>query len=155
MSIQPPLRDIHLPPEPGAWPPSVLALAALAMVLALLGLATTVLWRRLARRRRLRTLARFFDAQLEEARSEEERLQRASICLRRAVAHWRPGMVATTGTAWLEFLDAGDPARPFSQGPGQLLAEGPFRARLEPGATQAAIELARGRVLEWGAGDGA
>lgn len=146
----PQLRDIHLPPEPGGWPPTLATTLVLAVGLVLLGLLLAWCWRRLAARRRAQALARFFDQQVASARNEDERIQRASACLRRVVARRHPGVVAATGPDWLEVLDAGDPAHPFSRGPGRLLAEGPFRGSLQPGEAQAAIALARVRFLQWG-----
>lgn len=150
MRMGPQLRDIHLPPEPGWWPPAPVAAALVALlVLALAGLLVW-LWRRFARQRRRRGLARFFDQHVASAGSEDARLQRASACLRRAVLRHSPGVVSTTGAAWLAVLDADDPTHPFTAGPGRLLAEGPFRGGLQPGEAEAAIALARMRFLQWG-----
>lgn len=150
MNAGPQLRDIHIPAEPGWWPPTFAAVLVFAV--ALVALVLLVAWaaRRLARRRRVRALGRFFDRELARADSEQERLQHASACLRRAVSRAHPDAVATTGASWLQLLDGDDPARPFSTGPGRLLADGPYRVALSPGEGEEAIGLARARFVQLG-----
>jgi hypothetical protein len=144
------LRDIHMPAEPGWWPPTVTTFIVLLMGVVLLAAGMAWLWRHLARHRRARALASYFDGHIASAASEDERLQRASACLRRVVARRHPEAVAKAGAAWLAVLDGDDPGQPFSAGPGRLLADGPFRGGFKPGEAQAAIELARARFLQWG-----
>lgn len=150
MTTGPGLRDIHLPSEPGWWPPTLPTVVALSVALVVLAVLATWAWRQLSRRRRALGLARFFDSHIESAGTEDERLQRASACLRRVVARRHPEAVATTGAKWLAVLDGDDPGKPFSTGAGRLLAEGPYRGGFQPGEAQAAIALARRRFLQWG-----
>lgn len=153
MNAGPRLRDIHLPPEPGWWPPTAATTLVAIVALALLAIAAAWLWRRMARWLKARALARFFDREVAHADAGPQRLQRASACLRRAVSRAHPGEVATTGQAWLALLDGADPTQPFSTGPGRLLAEGPFRDDVGTEEAQAAIALARARFIQLG-GDG-
>nr|WP_187265984.1 DUF4381 domain-containing protein [Alkalisalibacterium limincola] len=152
MTAGPQLRDIHLPAEPGWWPPTLVALLLLAIALVVLVAALAWLGQRVRRWREVRRLARFFDDEVAVARNDGERLQRASSCLRRAVARTRSEAVALTGEAWLAVLDGDDRSHPFTRGPGRLLAEGPFRGDVAPGEADAAVLLARARFIRLGAG---
>lgn len=152
MTTGPQLRDIHLPAEPGWWPPTLLAVLLLAVALLALAAALAWLWRRVSRWREARRLAGFFDHEVAFAGNDGERLQRASSCLRRAVARSRPDAVALTGESWLALLDGDDRSHAFTRGPGRLLAEGPFRGDVQPGEASAAVALARARFIRLGAG---
>ncbi len=128
-----PLRDIHLPapvswwpPAPGWWALAGLALAAVALVL--------VLRRRRARARTtLRALAR---AQLQALRRRHQvqpdpqaLVRGLSELLRRACLGLYPRheCAALTGEAWLALLDRTLGDGRFSQGPGRVLADAPYR----------------------------
>lgn len=142
-----PLRDIHLPAPVSWWPPAPgwWALAAL-----LLGAALLALWLR-ARARRpvplrasalsaLGALEREWQADRDDARLVREvsaLLRRVSLSL-----HPRARTASLTGEHWLGFLDSvlGDTA--FSQGPGRVLADGPYRRAPEVEGAQL-LALAR------------
>ncbi len=127
------LRDIHLPPDPGWWPPSfgwwVLALAA----------ATLLAWgvwsaiRYYQARRPLR-LARSHLAGLQSAYSagEMSALEFVHACnelLKRLLvrAMDRGEYAVMTGTDWLAALDELGGNRFFSEGHGQVLGNERFQ----------------------------
>lgn len=123
------LRDIHLPPPPGLWPPAPgwwLAGSVCA--------AAAALWllRRHLRRRPLREalheLAVLADA--HAASPDAVQLARGVSRLLRRYALWRfphAGAAGLTGAAWLRFLDAHGGAGSFAGGPGALLETLPYR----------------------------
>jgi hypothetical protein len=132
MSPGPVLRDIHLPTEPSWWPPA----PGWWLLAALLCFALAWAWRVFAHGRRLRRLRRALHGQLDALRREQvdgaAQVAAMSLLLRRAAKRYAPQALALRDEAWLRFLDADDPARPFSQGPGRLLLDGPYRPRVDP-----------------------
>lgn len=131
----PALRDIHLPDAPGFWPPAPgwWILAVLVLVFACL------LWRALrphlarrAWRRQLAAELQRVDQQHPPATHATEHVAALSVLLRRLAIRHDAANAALTGEAWLAFLDGADPARPFANGPGRLLLDGPYRPRVEP-----------------------
>jgi hypothetical protein len=140
----PVLRDIHLPPEPSWWPPApgwwLLALLALALL-------AWGAWRWQARRRRARAravLVREFETARREHPSNSAaaaQVAALSLLLRRAARHYAPHALSLRGEDWLAFLDADDVRRPFRDGPGRLLLDGPYRAQVD-GAEADALALA-------------
>lgn len=128
------LRDIHLPPPPPWWPPApgwwLLAVLTVAL-LVLCGWWLVRAWRQ--RRRRCLMLL-----MLDELESElvhdpaPQRLAGLSALLKRLALkrHPRLDVAALSGASWLAFLDrtGGDGA--FARGPGRVLADGAYRARL-------------------------
>ena len=129
-----PLRDIHMPAAPGWWPPApgwwVLAV--------FLVVAAAALWwvRRGGGSLSAAAAARQEVARLRAAAPQIEPSQlvrELSVLMRRAAISFYPRteVAAITGEAWLQFLDRSLPGRPFSRGPGRLLAELPYR----PGVT--------------------
>jgi hypothetical protein len=128
-----PLRDIHLPTPIGWWPPAPgwWLLAALTVLLAA---ALTWLWRR-HRRRRWRRAALRGLARLEQSpeRGGAAWLAQLSRLLRRAaLSHFpRQECAGLNGAAWLAFLDRPLADRPFAEGAGRVLADGPYRPAVE------------------------
>ncbi len=125
-----PLRDIHLPPDIGFWPPAPgwwLLLAGLVLV------ALGGLWlirfrqRRHYRRLALRDLARLeASVNIELAASLSRLLRQAALC------HFaRQEVAGLQGVAWLKFLDRPFNDAPFSEGVGQVLADAPYRPAAE------------------------
>lgn len=146
----PQLADIHLPAEPSWWPPAPgwwLLAILLLVVFAVLGWW----WHRRLRRARLRQmLAVELDTALAltGAPGDEARQVAAlSMLLRRAAVRFSPSAAVLQGDAWLQFLDAGDPSKPFSEGPGRLLLDGPYRAHVDAAAARALAECVRPRLM--------
>lgn len=144
------LRDIHLPPAPGVWPPAWgwwLLVLVLLVTLAWMGLW---LWRLFEmRRQRARLLALL--GQFDRADADDigpaflagiSRLLRRIALLR----YPRSQVAALSGTDWLRFLDRSGGAGRFERGPGRMLADGPYMRELgETVDRRALIELVR----EW------
>ena len=130
------LRDIHLPGAPSLWPPAPgwWVLAVLVLVLLAWG------GRALLRRRRIRQQReRVYDAlaALQTGFSHDrspEQLSRISELMRRlALMRFPRSEVASlSDAAWLHFLDTTGGQGRFSEGPGRILAEGPYRRELPP-----------------------
>lgn len=124
------LRDIHLPPPPGVWPPApgwwLVALAILASGLALR-------WRSASRRRPLRAALDEIDRLAGAYRLDADAVQLASgiSAVLRRYAHLRFPDATTaglTGADWLRFLDERGGNGAFRDGPGAALASLPYRA---------------------------
>ncbi len=127
------LRDIHLPAEPGFWPPApgwwILAVLLLAL---LLWLARITLHRYRLRRQRQRILAMLDDLEQDSNTVTPQRIAHISSLLRRLalMRHPRRRVAALTGTDWLHFLDESGGDGRFSHGPGEVLASGPYQPTL-------------------------
>jgi hypothetical protein len=122
-----PLRDIHAPAPPGVWPPAPGWWVLAGVGLVLLGFGLWWLYRRyrLARRRR-----RILDqlAGLPGRATGALLAAEVSALLKRvALARYpRTEVASLTGTPWLELLDRTGGGGRFVQGPGRVLAEGPY-----------------------------
>ncbi len=127
------LRGLHLPLEPGWWPPApgwwLLA------ILILLSLFTIVWqWRkwRDASRWKIAALAEYhsvWSMPVETAGQRAEKIQRCSVLLRRVALVLQPrvGIAGTTGENWLRQLDTLSRSNAFTQGPGRVLLDMPYR----------------------------
>lgn len=124
-----PLRDIHLPSPVGWWPPApgwwlLLALAVMIIV--------GLLWLRRQfirpdiRKTALRELRCLQD---DHALPTAERMRQLSVLLRRIClsAYPRQDSASLVGDAWLRFLDQPLGNQGFSQGPGSVLIDAPYR----------------------------
>ncbi|MCF6281018.1 MAG: DUF4381 domain-containing protein [Candidatus Polarisedimenticolaceae bacterium] len=142
--IQPPapalqLKDIHTPGLPELWPPAPGWWLVAMVALALLIWASFALRRHLQlRRQRAEVLALL--TQLEEAFDPSQaahHLAELSILLRRvALTRFpRQRVAALTGSAWLKFLDETGGNGQFSNGPGAILATGPYQSDIEADIT--------------------
>lgn len=146
----PQLADIHLPAAPSWWPP---APGWWLLALLLLALSVALAWwlRRRTQRARLREMLRIeLDTALTltAAPGEEARQAAAlSTLLRRAALRFAPQAASLQGEAWLHFLDAADPAKPFSEGPGRLLLDGPYRASVDAEAARALAACVGPRLM--------
>lgn len=124
------LRDIHLPPPPGLWPPApgwwLVALAILAAGLALRR-------RRASRRRPLRDALNEIDRLAQTYRIDADAVRLAggiSTVLRHYACLRFPDatIAGLTGAEWLRFLDERGGNGDFRDGPGAALASLPYRA---------------------------
>jgi hypothetical protein len=147
MNAGPELRDIHLPAEPGLWPPApgqwLLALLALLALAWLIRRGWRAYRRRLQHRRWLRVLS---EINADPARSPGERVAAASELLRRAAREVRPQAAALVGQDWINFL-AGLGGEADRQGL-RILAEAPFRPQLDSAQAEQALRSASER-LPW------
>lgn len=127
------LRDIHLPAEPGFWPPAPGWWILAVVLLALLFWVTRIGLRRYRlRRQRQRILAMLDDLQRDNNAVTPKRIAQISSLLRRLalMRYPRQRVAALTGRDWLRFLDESGGNGRFSQGPGQVLASGPYQPTL-------------------------
>lgn len=144
------LRDIHLPAAPSFWPPAPGWWVLAALLLLLLAWAARVLWKRQrVRRQRQRVLDAL--ARLEGDLASEptpEALALVSALLRRlALSRFPREQVAVlTGDAWLTFLDRSGGQGRFANGPGRVLASGPYKRRLPTGVDTVGLTAL---VREW------
>ena len=140
------LRDIHPGAAPAWWPPAPGWWLLLALVLVF---AAACAWWQHRRRSRLRRIARLFDEGVGAAREPALQVAAMSELLRRAGHRRDPQADKLQGEAWLAFLDGGEASRPFTEGCGRLLLEGPFRRDVDPGQVADLREVARRRFLAW------
>ncbi|VAW82535.1 FIG00657500: hypothetical protein [hydrothermal vent metagenome] len=128
------LRDIHLPAEPGFWPPApgwwILAALLLVLLVWVVWFATR---RYRLHRQRQRILAMLGELEQETGdKATPEKIAQISILLRRLalMRYSRQRVAPLTGKDWLNFLDESGGQGRFSQGPGQVLATGPYQPAL-------------------------
>jgi hypothetical protein len=127
-----PLRDLHLPDPVGWWPPApgwwvLFGLVALAILFVLY--RAWVRWRmNAARRIALAELARL-EGSWRNAPNPVLLATRLSELLRRTMLAYAPrkDVAGLTGQAWLQWLDRGLDEKPFTEGPGRLIRELPYR----------------------------
>lgn len=122
------LKDIHTPEAVGWWPPAPLWWLLALMVLLLLGWQ---LWR-LHKKRAHNRYRRQALALLQDIPSEasSEQCQAVNQLLKRtAISAFGERCSHLSGDQWLAFLDATLPGSDglFSEGPGRVLASGPYR----------------------------
>lgn len=126
------LRDIHLPAEPGWWPPApgwwLLTLIVLAVLTTLAH--HTKKWRAksLPRRRALHRLAEL-QSRSDQGCDPVSLIGDLSTLLRRtALARYpREDVAGLTGQNWLRFLDRSGDTDQFTVGPGECLMSAPYR----------------------------
>ena len=68
------------------------------------------------------------------------------MLLRRVAKKHAPAALLLRDDEWLRFLDAGDAARPFSEGPGRLLLDGPYRPRVDAAEADALAHVVQRRL---------
>ncbi len=140
------LRDIHLPPDPGLWPPAP-GWWVLAALLVLVAVALVVWRRRAARRRRPQREALEKLAALRRALDEGEAPHRiaaesASLLRRAALDEFPHREVAgLVGPAWLEFLDAHGGGPGFATPEAQRLVTAPYAPRAGAEEAESMIDL--------------
>lgn len=126
-----PLRDIHLPGPVPWWPPAP-GWWILTAVLVVIFVVTV--WRFFRHRSRYRRAAarelRQLAAAYKDGGDAAAMVKGLSTLLRRAAitAGHRYDIAPVSGAQWLQWLDDGFDDKPFTQGPGAILADGPYRA---------------------------
>jgi len=132
------LRDLHLPAEPGAWPPAPGWWIAALLLLALAALA---LWRGRPLWRRLRLRRRLLGA-LEASGSAAE----ISQVLRLAALERFPeaGAAGLHGARWIAFLESRDRSPERFARLARALTEMPYRAPRAGDDVEALRRAARG-----------
>lgn len=137
------LRDIHLPPDPGLWPPAPgWWLLALLILTLLVGLGR-LLHRRLARRRLQRRVLAELEALAGYADLPQAVGEVSALLKRVALARFpRREVAPLVGEPWLGFLDRTGGAGRFRAGPGRPLAEAPYARHHDLDLT-ALLQLAR------------
>jgi hypothetical protein len=126
------LRDWHLPDPVSWWPPAPGWWLVAGLVLALMVIALR--WWRAYRRRTAPARTALAELAVLRSRLTESGDGRSfgagvSVLLRRlALARYPRDQVAgLAGPRWLAFLDRTGGAGAFTQGPGQVLVEAPYR----------------------------
>lgn len=144
------LRDIHLPGAPSFWPPAPGWWLLAALSIALLIWVGMVAVRRYRIHRRRRSVLAALASMEERFASERspERLASISMLLRRLalMCYPREQVAALSGTAWLHFLDKSGGNGRFANGPGRVLASGPYQRSLPPELDTAGLAAL---VREW------
>jgi hypothetical protein len=128
------LRDIHLPGPPDFWPPAPGWWLLTAVVLALAAWGGMLAWRQIKiRRQRSRILALLeqMERSSPAAATPEFLAQLSGLTRRLALMRFpRQEIASLTGQDWLRFLDGTGGEGQFSQGPGRVLAQGPYMREL-------------------------
>jgi len=127
-----PIRGLHLPEEPGLWPPAPGWWIVLAVLVALLVAAVVLLVRRQRRSRARRFALRSVDQAIVEYRTHGNVVMLSTMLsdvLRRAMLAYAPrkDVAGLTGEAWAAWLDRGLPQPLFTHGPGSVLLSLPYR----------------------------
>ncbi|MEP6484989.1 MAG: DUF4381 domain-containing protein [Rudaea sp.] len=124
----PELRDIHLPPAPGWWPPAPGWWVVAAIVLVALAYVTREVYLSTKRRRIRRLVLAELDHCIERGRGDPAMLAASlSQFLRRIALRATPEAAAYSGERWIGYLDKQTQTDEFSQGPGRVLLDAPFK----------------------------
>lgn len=128
------LRDIHLPATPEFWPPAPGWWIVAFVVLALLGWISVIVWRRIKIQQQRKQIFNLLE-QLEQSSSDmhtADFLAQVSRLMKQiALMHFpRQSIASLTGNDWLTFLDESGGNGQFSNGPGQVLSQGPYKRKL-------------------------
>ena len=140
------LRDIHLPPDPGFWPPAP-GWWFLALVLVLVAIALAWWQRSVARRRRpqreaLRTLADLRDALAAGEAPHRVASEGASLLRRVALVEFPHRSAAgLSGRPWLEFLVEHGGGSGFAAGEAEPLLTAPYMPHTDSDEAERVIRL--------------
>jgi len=123
------LRDIHLPADPSWWPPApgwwLLGLCLVVLIYLVLG--KLLKWYRIAAPSRKFVNALRSLPISDPAKSQQNLRSMSRLARQYAITRYGRGRTAgLTGTSWLNFLDQSSASSAFSEGPGKILAEGPY-----------------------------
>jgi hypothetical protein len=138
------LRDIHLPAEPHSWPPAPGWWLLLALIITAAAAVAVLGWRHWRRARRRRRILSELD-RIGAERTGSTLVAGVAALLKRSALMTHPDadVAALTGDAWLGFLDRTGGEGRFSDGPGRVLAAGPYAPTTEGLDDQALLALAR------------
>jgi len=129
------LRDVHAPPFPDFWPPAPGWWVAAALLVGLLVLVSVYLSRRYRLHRLRRQVLARLDSLVAGYTTEAAVgfVTEVSMLLRRVALRRFPRrqVAALFGADWCRFLDETGGDGGFSRGAGQVLASGPYAARVE------------------------
>jgi hypothetical protein len=129
------LRDVHAPPFPDFWPPAPGWWVAAVLLAGLLVLVSVHLYRRYRVRRLRRQVLSSLDTLVAGYSTEAAVgfVTEVSMLLRRVALRRFPRrqVAALFGADWCRFLDETGGDGGFSRGAGQVLANGPYAARVE------------------------
>ena len=131
-----PLRDIHLPVEPGWWPPAIgWWLLALLLAVALAWAIRRLLarWRRFRPMRTARALYRELAAEFQAQRiSPTHYVHGTNELLKRFAVHGArdQAMGPESGARWLHYLDERYGQAAFSRGAGRCLGSERFQRNI-------------------------
>jgi hypothetical protein len=143
------LRDIHLPPNPGIWPPAP-GWWLVAIAVPLICWLLLFIWKRYAVKMRPAREFRRRILELDIHSSEEQKLvavQEISRLIRQFVIcrYGREQVANLYGDRWLEFLNGTTKNEPeFTTGIGKILKDAPFRPKID-----ADLEDLRGYLVRW------
>ncbi|MGZ5051255.1 MAG: DUF4381 domain-containing protein [Methylobacter sp.] len=124
------LKDIHEPEAIGWWPPA-LGWWLLAIAVPLLVVLLVWLYKRMTRKTALKTANKMLVEIKQDATSDNRQKLSALSALFRRVAisvSARNEAAGLTGQQWLAFLDRSVKGMPFTEGPGKILADAPYRS---------------------------
>ena len=130
------LRDIHLPVEPGWWPPAIgwwLVATALALLTAWAVWRLAARWRRFRPARAARSLYAELSGELHAGTIPAALyLHRTNELLKRFALHGTadPAVGPQSGDRWLRYLDRRYGQAAFSHGPGRCFGNERFRRRV-------------------------
>ena len=150
------LRDIHLPAPPDFWPPAPGWWLLVAVALGLATWAGVLLWRHIKIRRQRRRILAMLE-QMEHssagAATPEFLAQLSRLTRRLALMRFpRQEIASLTGQDWLRFLDSSGGEGQFSQGPGRVLAQGPYMRNLTEDVDSRALTSLIRRWIERNSG---
>ena len=126
------LRDVHLPPEPAAWPPAfgwwLLAVLTVIALVWLIRKAIIAYQKRAPIRSAKTLLTDMYDAYNAGHLSAVEFLHQANELLKRLLvrAFGRSEYARMSGQVWLRELDRVSASQDFTRGSGQVLGEARF-----------------------------
>jgi hypothetical protein len=134
----PDLRDIHLPAEPGWWPPAPGWWIVAAIVLAMGVYLCFKVYLYTKRARLRRAVMGELDRCIDAGGDDPSRLAAGlSQFLRRLTLRATPNAAAYHGDRWMDYLDQQSGTDQFSRGVGRVLLDAPF----DPAATYDAAAL--------------
>ena len=131
------LRDVHLPLDPSWWPPAIgwwlLVLLCIAALVWLANRATRAYRRRAAMRASRALLAELYATYQAGQLSAHDYLHKSNELLKRVLvrAYGLARYARLSGEPWLTALDEISDSREFTQGAGNALGAGRFRAAPE------------------------